>query len=311
MKFITSLLFVVSALCAFSQSSAVYVYKITPDQAERLFEYDGAEELILPDYFFEKKITEFQFPDQAHLALGHYLFVSLQGENLKIDLVTKQSIAVELFDRGQKPAIQVFGENGRLIKVRRLKTHKIHKPINSRKYKMGPSYRLDTLSFLKQAHFLTRLKFEPGFVYEVEANRERLFENKFWRNRVYKLPKVRGLKYPKAVIQPPEKLVLEKRKKKTKTYDNFLSFKEKGSGRYSFRVADAVADSLLFVGLENENGETYVFEPYTRVLKAMPAGDHHLQPRFKGQFTMNPVKVEQMYFPVFNGNNEIKKIEIR
>jgi len=36
-----------------------------------------------------------------------------------------------------------------------------------------------------------------------------------------------------------------------------------------------------------------------------------LLPRFSGTFTLNPAKVELMYFPVFNGNNELKTIEVR
>lgn len=36
-----------------------------------------------------------------------------------------------------------------------------------------------------------------------------------------------------------------------------------------------------------------------------------LEPRFTGTYTLNPVKVEQMYFPVFNGNNEMKQVVIK
>ncbi|MDO5663948.1 MAG: carboxypeptidase-like regulatory domain-containing protein [Bacteroidia bacterium] len=35
-----------------------------------------------------------------------------------------------------------------------------------------------------------------------------------------------------------------------------------------------------------------------------------LIPRFSGNYTLNPAKVELMYFPTFNANNEIKKVEI-
>ena len=35
-----------------------------------------------------------------------------------------------------------------------------------------------------------------------------------------------------------------------------------------------------------------------------------LIPRFSGIYTLNPAKVELMYFPTFNANNEIKKIKI-
>ncbi len=35
-----------------------------------------------------------------------------------------------------------------------------------------------------------------------------------------------------------------------------------------------------------------------------------LEPRFTGKYTLNPVKVEEMYFPVFYGQNGIKQVEI-
>ncbi len=36
----------------------------------------------------------------------------------------------------------------------------------------------------------------------------------------------------------------------------------------------------------------------------------NLTPRYSGNYTLNPAKVELMYFPVFNANNEIKKVRI-
>jgi len=46
----------------------------------------------------------------------------------------------------------------------------------------------------------------------------------------------------------------------------------------------------------------------------LPEGNYtfsiELEPRFTGNYTLNPVKVEQMYFPVFNGNNELKKVRV-
>lgn len=35
-----------------------------------------------------------------------------------------------------------------------------------------------------------------------------------------------------------------------------------------------------------------------------------LLPRYDGTYILNPAKVEMMYFPVFYGRNEIKKVEI-
>lgn len=44
-------------------------------------------------------------------------------------------------------------------------------------------------------------------------------------------------------------------------------------------------------------------------------GDHtftiDLIPRYTGKYTLNPAKVELMYFPVFYGNEEIRRVEIR
>ena len=36
-----------------------------------------------------------------------------------------------------------------------------------------------------------------------------------------------------------------------------------------------------------------------------------LEARFTGKYTLNPVRVEQMYFPVFDGNNELKKVVVK
>ncbi len=35
-----------------------------------------------------------------------------------------------------------------------------------------------------------------------------------------------------------------------------------------------------------------------------------LEPRFTGRFMLNPARVEQMYFPVFYGRNEVKRVEV-
>jgi uncharacterized protein YfaS (alpha-2-macroglobulin family) len=36
-----------------------------------------------------------------------------------------------------------------------------------------------------------------------------------------------------------------------------------------------------------------------------------LMPRYSGSYQLNPAKVELMYFPVFNANNEIKRIKVK
>ncbi|MEZ5041926.1 MAG: alpha-2-macroglobulin family protein [Saprospiraceae bacterium] len=49
-------------------------------------------------------------------------------------------------------------------------------------------------------------------------------------------------------------------------------------------------------------------------IEALPAGKHEfsieLEPRFSGQFTLNPAKVELMYFPVLYGREGMKVVEV-
>lgn len=48
--------------------------------------------------------------------------------------------------------------------------------------------------------------------------------------------------------------------------------------------------------------------------ESLPAGLHRfeveLEPRFKGAYTINPVRAEQMYFPTFSGNNACEVMEV-
>lgn len=48
---------------------------------------------------------------------------------------------------------------------------------------------------------------------------------------------------------------------------------------------------------------------------SLEAGQHtftvKLQARYDGTYTLNPAKVSLMYFPVFNGNNEVRQVRIR
>ena len=66
--------------------------------------------------------------------------------------------------------------------------------------------------------------------------------------------------------------------------------------------------SILEVHREYFRNETAIFCEFLR------AGHHEftieLIPRYTGKYTMNPAKVEMMYFPTFNANNRIQKIRI-
>lgn len=55
--------------------------------------------------------------------------------------------------------------------------------------------------------------------------------------------------------------------------------------------------------------ETAIFCDY------LPEGEHTFEidliPRYTGVYTVNPAKVELMYFPTVNGNNELKMVKVR
>lgn len=59
---------------------------------------------------------------------------------------------------------------------------------------------------------------------------------------------------------------------------------------------------------ENFKNESTIF------CERLPAGEHtfeiKLVPRYSGEYTLNPAKIELMYFPTFSANNSIKKVSI-
>lgn len=65
----------------------------------------------------------------------------------------------------------------------------------------------------------------------------------------------------------------------------------------------------------NEVYREYFKERVAIFCEALPKGEYKytidLMPRYSGQYTLNPAKIEMMYFPVVNSNNNINKIEIK
>lgn len=59
---------------------------------------------------------------------------------------------------------------------------------------------------------------------------------------------------------------------------------------------------------ENFKNETAIF------CEKLPAGEHTFEikliPRYSGNYTLNPAKIELMYFPTFNANNALEKVSI-
>ncbi|MGD9994959.1 MAG: carboxypeptidase-like regulatory domain-containing protein [Salinivirgaceae bacterium] len=67
--------------------------------------------------------------------------------------------------------------------------------------------------------------------------------------------------------------------------------------------------------LRNESHREYFKNETTIFCDYLPQGEYtfeiDLLPRYTGTYTVNPAKVELMYFPTFNANNEIKIIKIK
>lgn len=59
----------------------------------------------------------------------------------------------------------------------------------------------------------------------------------------------------------------------------------------------------------------YFKDKATAFFESLPMGKYQfeieLEPRFEGEYTLNPAKVEQMYFPVLSGNNEVDRVIIK
>ncbi len=67
--------------------------------------------------------------------------------------------------------------------------------------------------------------------------------------------------------------------------------------------------------LENESHREHFRNETVIYSEKLKAGKYVFEigliPRYTGNYVLNPAKIELMYFPVFNANNEIKRIEIK
>jgi len=65
----------------------------------------------------------------------------------------------------------------------------------------------------------------------------------------------------------------------------------------------------------NESHREYFKNETSIFIEKLSKGNYtfeiELIPRYSGTYTLNPAKIELMYFPTFNANNEIKKVEIK
>jgi hypothetical protein len=76
---------------------------------------------------------------------------------------------------------------------------------------------------------------------------------------------------------------------------------------------DYYSKALSWNGVEDHR--EYFKDRTVIFCSSLPVGNYTfeivLEPRFNGSYTMNPAKVEQLYFPVFYGNNEGKGVRVQ
>lgn len=96
-----------------------------------------------------------------------------------------------------------------------------------------------------------------------------------------------------------------------------VNVKQKNAEHVMIEVPIPAGCSYASKSVNYYGGETHRehFKEKTVIFcESLPEGEYtfniHLLPRYTGKYTLNPAKVEMMYFPVINTNNDIRKIEI-
>lgn len=67
--------------------------------------------------------------------------------------------------------------------------------------------------------------------------------------------------------------------------------------------------------MNNEVHREYFKNKVSIFCSSLSKGKHEftisLLPRYTGAYTLNPAKAEMMYFPIFNGREALKKVNIK
>lgn len=147
-------------------------------------------------------------------------------------------------------------------------------------YKLGPFYSNNKLRFLVQDEWNNTFKFEPGFNYQIQKNRERLYENKLFnfKNKII-LPHSTPRKQVGQLVFSPNKI-----QPKTSFYDrlsntflkNSSRKRDSNTGHFIFNYYSGnKKDSTIYVIALIENDSTInVYRPNIRQFKYLPPKDY-------------------------------------
>ncbi len=135
--------------------------------------------------------------------------------------------------------------------------------------------------------------------------------------------------YQKFWEKNPE--VIEGNFKVTSHFENDIEFLEGGKPTNLITKLDVKKDTEFVMlsipipagctyqskegSIQNETHREYFKNETVVFFEYLPKGTYNvmlnLLPKYSGVFTLNPVKVELMYFPTFNANNQLKTVKIK
>ncbi|GJM34378.1 MAG: hypothetical protein DHS20C18_33790 [Saprospiraceae bacterium] len=146
-------------------------------------------------------------------------------------------------------------------------------------YKIGPFPAGTQLSYQIQGGYDTRFEFEPGYSYELQPNRERLYQYTFFHNNQAPLPYSLELKMPGELINTPSIIKKELPKRLILPFQSGYGSVRQGLGRYAFQYQPKNPKDYLLTTLlvPKDNFKIYrYYRPFSRQMGYLPPGEYEL-----------------------------------
>ncbi|MEZ4883497.1 MAG: carboxypeptidase-like regulatory domain-containing protein [Chitinophagales bacterium] len=156
--------------------------------------------------------------------------------------------------------------------------HTIH-PIEAKRsgtWQIGPFFPRNNLTLIRKNHYHNTFLFEEGFEYEIEAQRERLYENKHF-DKPFPLPYSLPQKPIGQVLFHPKNIVTQDTLLKisfdTKAY---RTNRKNGLYKLEYITQKNLKDDLFAIVLMANDSTYGVYEPNTRQWNNLPPHDYQL-----------------------------------
>ncbi len=143
--------------------------------------------------------------------------------------------------------------------------------------KIGPFPKGTTLHYQVQGGFYTEFDFEPGFTYEVEASRERLYVYDLFSKQKASLPKALKLHHPGELIFTPDDIKREAAKSLRIPFLYSQWSRKPGMGRYTFHYQPENVEQYLLTSVLvlDDSVTTYrYYQANNRQMGQLPPGTY-------------------------------------